>query len=60
MSSDHSEAERLTQEFEQLWAKTWETDKGKAPDPQELRSHPLYQITLNAWLEGHGVEPPTS
>ena len=58
MSNEQSEVERLTEEFEQLWAKTWETEKGQAPAPEELRSHPQYRPVLNAWLEGHGVKPP--
>lgn len=58
MSSEHPEVERLRAEFEELWAKTWTTEKGQAPTTEELRSHPQYQITFNAWLEGHGVKAP--
>lgn len=58
--SDQTEVERLTEEFEQLWAKTWETEKGKPPAPEELRAHPQYRITLEAWLAGHGHRPATA
>lgn len=57
MSSEQPEVERLTEEFEKEWAKTWQTDFGKPPEPEELRSHPQYKPVLNAWLEGHGVKP---
>lgn len=50
------EVEELTRAFEQEWAKTWEKEKGTAPLPEELQSHPQYRATLEAWLQGHGVK----
>ncbi len=55
--TSQEEIARLTEEFEQLWAKTWETEKGKPPTPEELREHPEYRPVLDAWLVGHGASP---
>ena len=49
-SEDHSEFETRRAAFEAQWAITWERELANKPDPDELRAHPQYKPTLEAWL----------
>jgi hypothetical protein len=53
---DHPEFESRRAELEEKWAITWEVEFKKKPSPEELRAHPQYEATLQAWLAGYGIE----
>lgn len=52
---DHPDFETRRAELEEKWAVTWEQEFKKKPSPEELRAHPQYGATLQAWLATHGI-----
>ena len=56
-SEDRPEFESRRAAFEAQWVITWEREFGKKPDIEELRAHPQYTPTLEAWLASDGNTP---
>ena len=56
-SEDSPEFESRRAAFEAQWAITWEREFGKKPDSEDLRAHPQYKPTLEAWLASNQNTP---